>query len=76
MSFSLSPKTGSTKAQRNKRLANLTRAGNKRIKKLERIENRQRRKANRLFSCPSCGRKFGSNPLCAACSVKALRTFS
>lgn len=76
MSFSLTPKTGSTKAQRDKRIANVTRVGNKRIKKLERIEKRHRKIANRIISCPSCGSKFGTNPLCAACSVKKLRTFS
>lgn len=73
MSFSLTPKTGSTKAQRNKRIANVTRVGNKRIKKLERIEKRQRRIANRIISCPSCGGKFGENPFCASCSLKELR---
>jgi len=76
MSFSLTPDTGSTKAQRAKRIANVTRTGNKRIRKLERIEKRHRKIANRIISCPSCGSKFGTNPLCAACSVKKLRTFS
>lgn len=69
MSFNLK----STRASRQRRINNITRIGKKRIKKLENIEKRQRKTANRIISCPSCGRKFGDNPMCAACALKELR---